>query len=46
MARLAAQWREQQAETARLDAAIEVNLRSLGFGRRTVTRLDAATLKS
>ena len=32
MARLAAQWREQQAEARRLDAAIEVNLRSLGFG--------------
>ena len=33
MARLAAQWREQQAEAARLDAAIEANLRGLGFGR-------------
>ena len=32
MARLTAQWREQQAESARLDAAIEENLRSLGFG--------------
>ena len=32
MARLAAQWREQQAEAAKLDAAIEANLRSLGFG--------------
>ena len=32
MARLSAQWREQQAEAARLDAAIEENLRSLGFG--------------
>ena len=32
MARLSAQWREQQAEAARLDAAIEENLQSLGFG--------------
>ena len=32
MARLAAQWREQQAESQRLDAAIEENLRGLGFG--------------
>ena len=32
MTRLSAQWREQQAEAARLDAAIEENLRSLGFG--------------
>ena len=32
MARLAAQWRQQQAEAARLDAAIEANLRGLGFG--------------
>ena len=32
MTRLAAQWREQQAEAARLDAAIEANLRGLGFG--------------
>ena len=32
MARLTKQWREQQAEARRLDAAIEVNLRSLGFG--------------
>ena len=30
MARLAAQWREQQAEAATLDAAIEENLRRLG----------------
>ena len=30
MARLAAQWREQQAEAARLDAAIEENLKRLG----------------
>ena len=34
MARLAAQWREQQAEAKRLDAAIEENLRSLGFEKR------------
>ena len=32
MARLAAQWREQQAEAQRLDAAIEENLTRLGFG--------------
>ncbi|TSE27285.1 Type I restriction enzyme EcoKI M protein [Tepidimonas sediminis] len=31
MARLAAQWRAQQAEAARLDAAIEANLKALGF---------------
>ncbi len=31
MARLAAQWREQQAEVRRLDAAIEENLARLGF---------------
>ena len=32
MARLAADWRKQQGEASRLDAAIEDNLRSLGFG--------------
>ena len=32
MARLAAQWREQQEEAQRLDAAIEENLKGLGFG--------------
>ncbi len=32
MARLAKQWREQQAEAAKLDAAIEANLKQLGFG--------------
>ena len=31
MARLTAQWREQQAGAARLDAAIEANLKALGF---------------
>ncbi len=31
MARLAAQWREQQAEARKLDAAIEENLARLGF---------------
>jgi type I restriction enzyme M protein len=31
MARLAALWREQRAEAARLDAAIEANLDALGF---------------
>ena len=32
MARLSVQWREQQAEAQRLDAAIEANLERLGFG--------------
>ncbi len=32
MARLTAQWREQQTEAQRLDAAIEENLTRLGFG--------------
>ena len=32
MTRLAAQWREQQAEAQRLDAAIGENLERLGFG--------------
>ena len=32
MARLSAQWRAQQAEAQRLDAAIEENLKKLGFG--------------
>ena len=32
MARLAAQWRQQQAQTAKLDAEIEANLARLGFG--------------
>ena len=32
MTRLAAQWREQQVEAAKLDAAISANLESLGFG--------------
>ena len=31
MARLTAQWREQQAESRKLDIAIESNLKSLGF---------------
>ena len=35
MGRLAAQWREQQAEAKQLDAAIEVNLTRLGFGLDT-----------
>ena len=34
MKRLAAQLREQQAEGARLDAAIEDNLEGLGFGMK------------
>ena len=32
MARLSAQWREQQAEAQRLDAEVEANLERLGFG--------------
>ena len=32
MARLTAQWREQQADAQRLDAKIEENLKGLGFG--------------
>ena len=32
MKRLAAQWRKQQAEAAKLDAAIDKNLTRLGFG--------------
>ena len=32
MKRLAAEWREQQGEAARLDASIKVNLTRLGFG--------------
>ena len=32
MARLSAEWREQQGEAARLDAAIAANLEQLGFG--------------
>ena len=32
MARLAAQWREQQAEAQRLDTTIEDNLTRMGFG--------------
>lgn len=31
MAKLTAQWRQQRAEAARLDAAIEANLKALGF---------------
>lgn len=33
MQRLSAQWREQQQEAARLDAAIVANLEHLGFGK-------------
>ena len=32
MARLSALWREQRAEAAKLDVAIEANLRGLGYG--------------
>jgi len=38
MTRLSAQWREQQAEAAKLDASIEANLRSLGFGPEEAER--------
>ena len=34
VARLIAQWREQQAEAQMLDAAIETNLKALGFEAR------------
>ena len=34
MLRLSAQWRHDRAEAARLDEAIEANLRSLGFPAR------------
>ena len=37
MNRLAAQWREQRAEGARLDDAIAANLERLGFGGREPT---------
>lgn len=33
MRRLVAQWREQQAEGARLDTEIEKNFEMLGFGQ-------------
>ena len=33
MSRLVAQWREQQAEGFRLDAAIEANFEALGYGK-------------
>ena len=32
MARLSVQWREQRAQAAKLDAAIEANLKELGYG--------------
>ncbi len=32
MARLSALWREQRAAAAKLDAAIEANLKELGYG--------------
>ncbi|WP_219813029.1 hypothetical protein [Aeromonas sp. ASNIH6] len=32
MARLSAQWREQRAAATKLDAAIEANLKELGYG--------------
>ena len=41
MARLTKQWREQQAEAQRLDAAIEENLTRLGFGTGETTTVDA-----
>ena len=36
MAKLAAEWREQQTEAAKLDAAIAENLQKLGFGVGTI----------
>ena len=38
MARLAAEWRGQRSEAARLDAEIEANLQSLGFGADAAAR--------
>jgi type I restriction enzyme M protein len=35
MKRLTAQWREQVAEARKLDAAIEANLKELGFWEAT-----------
>ena len=32
MRRLTAEWREQKKEATRLDAAIEANLKVLGYG--------------
>ena len=40
MARLTKQWREQQAEAQRLDAAIEENLARLGFGTGQGSRAE------
>ena len=40
MARLTKQWREQQAEARRLDAAIEENLARLGFGAGQGSRAE------
>ena len=37
MKRLTEQWRKQQAEAAKLDAAIEANLKALGFGIQEAT---------
>ena len=44
MANLAAAWREQQAEAARLDAAIAENLERLGFGEVIVIPSDLIDL--
>ena len=43
MVRLSAQWREQQAEAQRLDAAIEENLARLGVWDLT-SRLASAII--
>ena len=40
MARLTTQWRQQQAEARRLDAAIEENLARLGFGTGQGSRAE------
>ena len=37
MTSLTEQWRKQQAEAAKLDAAIEANLKALGFGIQEAT---------
>ena len=41
MARLSVQWREQQAESQRLDAEIESNLERLGFGAGLTGRAES-----
>ena len=45
MRRLVAQWRDQQAEAARLDAEIEKNFEMLGFGRDTPSGARGSALQ-